>query len=105
MAKLTKSITFDTERDANVIRWATTQPEAFARVCRNALYAAMNASQKPDTKQQQPAIDIADLQHAIRTEIQTAFTGLALNQTVSTALKPATGQTLDADTKAKLLAF
>lgn len=71
--KLTKSVVFDTERDAEIIEWAETQRISFSEVVRQALALALAKQSQSD-----PALDEGVLRRVIRTELQAALNGLAL---------------------------
>lgn len=68
--KLTKSVTFNTDTDADLLAWLDDQRGQFAATVRGVLYAAMAADQAgPDQSLDLDAITTA-VRSAIRAELQ-----------------------------------
>jgi hypothetical protein len=72
-AKLTKSIVFNTEADANLLAWIEEQRGTFTLIVRTALYAAME--NEVAGQQNEPAGDFLD---AIRETIREELGGLQI---------------------------
>lgn len=101
MAKLTKSVTFNTETDADLLAWLDEQRGQFAAIVREILYAAMEADQ--DGADQ--ALDLAGLQAAVRTAIRDELQAITLapaGESCSPPAPPDTGE-INEDLKAQLL--
>lgn len=95
--KLTKSVVFNTEADAEVLAWLEEQRGKFTEIVRAALYAAMEADQAgPDQ-----GLELEDIRAVVREELQ--HIALAPAGAPPPPARPDAGETIDAELKAQLL--